>query len=326
MEYLKITNWNKWQTYRADRGQPPWIKIHRRLMRNPEWVSLSDAEKGRLVAMWLLAADKDGKVPNDAKLIQRLCFLEEPPDLENLQELGFVGGNSFEQDNGLNDGEEDGKIYFIEYEKSIKIGFSKNPWARLNSLKTAMPNEPKLLSHFDGTKTQEKELHKLFQEYRINREWYKPNDYLLNLIKFGLPDVIPASLCGLPDQPEAKAKAEAEADKSKEKTSLSSKKLDYPYQKIISYLNNKTNKNFRHTSKETQRLIKARINQGFTLADFQAVIDRKSEKWRTDPNMVDYLRPQTLFGTKFEGYLNETDAKPSKKILIGREALEYDGK
>ena len=105
---------------------------------------------------------------------------------------------------------------------------------------------------------------------------------------------------------------------------LSSKKLDYPYQKIISYLNNKTNKNFRHTSKETQRLIKARINQGFTFADFQAVIDKKSEKWLTDPKMVDYLRPQTLFGTKFESYLNETDAKPSKTILTGKDALYYD--
>ena len=53
-------NWDKWQTYRKDRGQPPWIKIHRRLMRNPEWVSLTDAERGQLVSMWLLAADHDG--------------------------------------------------------------------------------------------------------------------------------------------------------------------------------------------------------------------------------------------------------------------------
>jgi uncharacterized phage protein (TIGR02220 family) len=106
---------------------------------------------------------------------------------------------------------------------------------------------------------------------------------------------------------------------------VSSKKLDYPYQEIISYLNNKTNKNFKHTSKETQKLIKARINQGFTIADFQAVIDRKSEKWLTDPKMVDYLRPQTLFGTKFESYLNETDARPSVKTLEGDDALYYEG-
>jgi uncharacterized phage protein (TIGR02220 family) len=109
------------------------------------------------------------------------------------------------------------------------------------------------------------------------------------------------------------------------KTKVSSKKLDYPYQEIISYLNNKTNKNFKHTSKETQKLIKARINQGFTIADFQAVIDRKSEKWLTDPKMVDYLRPQTLFGTKFESYLNETDARPSVKTLEGDDALYYEG-
>jgi len=114
-------------------------------------------------------------------------------------------------------------------------------------------------------------------------------------------------------------------DTDTNKDILSSKKLDYPYQKIISYLNNKTNKNFRYTSKETQRLIRARINQGFTFADFQAVIDKKSEKWLTDPKMMDYLRPQTLFGTKFESYLNECEAQKTTKTLTGREALEWDG-
>jgi hypothetical protein len=90
VEYLKISNWAKWQSYRADRGQPPWIKIHRRVMRNPEWVSLSDAERGQLVAIWLLAADHDGVIPASPDVIQKLCYLTKPPDLNKFTDLGFI--------------------------------------------------------------------------------------------------------------------------------------------------------------------------------------------------------------------------------------------
>jgi len=93
MEYLKMKNWDKWQTYRADRGQPPWIKIHRRLMRDPEWVSLSDAERGQLVGMWLLAADRDGDIPASSALIQKLSFMESEPNINKFIELGFICQN-----------------------------------------------------------------------------------------------------------------------------------------------------------------------------------------------------------------------------------------
>ena len=93
MEYLEIRNWNKWQTYRADRGQPPWIKIHRRLMRNPEWVSLSDAERGQLVGIWLLAADHDGVIPASKELIKKLCYMESDPNINKFIELGFINSN-----------------------------------------------------------------------------------------------------------------------------------------------------------------------------------------------------------------------------------------
>lgn len=74
---------------------------------------------------------------------------------------------------------------------------------------------------------------------------------------------------------------------------------------IVVYLNQKTGKSFKYTSKETQRLIQARLNSGFTENDFFTVIDNKVAKWFCDPKMVEYLRPQTLFGTKFESYLQD---------------------
>lgn len=77
-----------------------------------------------------------------------------------------------------------------------------------------------------------------------------------------------------------------------------------PYTEIIDYLNQKTGKNFKSTSKATQKHIKARFSDGFTLEDFKWVIDIKCEEWLKDSKMSTYLRPETLFGTKFEGYLN----------------------
>lgn len=90
VEYLKINDWEKWQSYRKDRGQPPWIKIHRRVMRNPKWVSLTDAERGQLVAMWLLAADHDGVILASPEMIQKLCYMSKPPDLNKFTDLGFI--------------------------------------------------------------------------------------------------------------------------------------------------------------------------------------------------------------------------------------------
>lgn len=90
MEYLKIANWDRWQTYRKDRGQPPWIKIHRCLMRNPEWVQLKDEERGQLVAIWLLAADHDGAIPASRELVYKLCFMSDLPNLELFTSLGFI--------------------------------------------------------------------------------------------------------------------------------------------------------------------------------------------------------------------------------------------
>lgn len=87
-----------------------------------------------------------------------------------------------------------------------------------------------------------------------------------------------------------------------------------PYQEIISYLNMRTGKNFNYTGNVTQRHIKARWKEGFRLEHFKQVIDTKVSKWFNDPKMMDFLRPSTLFGSKFESYLNEVDSLMVKKL------------
>lgn len=85
-----------------------------------------------------------------------------------------------------------------------------------------------------------------------------------------------------------------------------------PYKDVINYLNDKAGTSFKATTSSTKNLIKARWNEGYRKEDFFQVIDRKKEEWGTDFTMVQYLRPQTLFGTKFESYL-QTPSAPKKQ-------------
>lgn len=78
---------------------------------------------------------------------------------------------------------------------------------------------------------------------------------------------------------------------------------------IINYLNINTNNQYRPTTKKTQTCIRARINEGFVIDDFKKVIDNMAAEWM-GTEWEKYLRPETLFGTKFESYLNR---KPKEK-------------
>lgn len=80
-----------------------------------------------------------------------------------------------------------------------------------------------------------------------------------------------------------------------------------PYVEIVNYLNDVANTSYRASTKKTQQLIKSRWNEGFRLDDFKKVIDIKVSEWLNDSKMNKFLRPETLFGTKFESYLNQKD-------------------
>ena len=73
---------------------------------------------------------------------------------------------------------------------------------------------------------------------------------------------------------------------------------------IINYLNQKTGSRYRTNNKATQRYINARLKEGYTVDDFKRVIDTKCAEW-SGTDMDKYLRPETLFGSKFESYLNQ---------------------
>ena len=79
---------------------------------------------------------------------------------------------------------------------------------------------------------------------------------------------------------------------------------------IIDYLNEKAGKKFRPETGATKSLIKARFKDGFTVEDFKRVVDHQSEEWKHDAKYSKYLRPETLFGNKFESYLNNCGPAP----------------
>lgn len=98
-------------------------------------------------------------------------------------------------------------------------------------------------------------------------------------------------------------------------TTLSKKKENNNniYSLVIDYLNKKASTNYRASTKNTQSFINARVKEGYTVEDFKKVIDSKSKEW-LNTDFEKYLRPATLFGTKFENYLNEANKKTPTAI------------
>lgn len=94
-----------------------------------------------------------------------------------------------------------------------------------------------------------------------------------------------------------------QADKSAEDISTDDIKV------IVEYLNNKIGAHYKPNGKKMKELIKARMNEGYMVEDFKTVIDKKFKSWGNDPKMSLYLRPSTLFGTRFGEYLNEYQAE-----------------
>ncbi|KSU23354.1 conserved phage C-terminal domain-containing protein [Lactococcus lactis] len=119
--------------------------------------------------------------------------------------------------------------------------------------------------------------------------------------KVGIPGVIPTVSTG---------KDRLGKDRlGKSNNTMSDKSDDViPYSQIISYLNEKTGRSFR-TTEAHKRFIKARWNEDYKLDDFKKVVDNKVADWTgktiNGQPAEKYLQPSTLFGTKFDNYLNQ---------------------
>lgn len=94
-------------------------------------------------------------------------------------------------------------------------------------------------------------------------------------------------------------------EKEKEKGKVSETKVSQLVIDVVNHLNQVAGKKYRHDAMTTMRLITSRARENYPLEAFQKVIDIKSKEW-LGTNMEKFLRPETLFGNKFEGYYQET--------------------
>ena len=91
---------------------------------------------------------------------------------------------------------------------------------------------------------------------------------------------------------------------------------------IIDYLNKRSGKKWSVKTKKTVQLIHKLLDNGFTVEDFEKVIDFKCKQWLNNEEMNKYLRPETLFGGKFERYLNEAPARPKQQGASGQSVAD----
>ena len=135
-----------------------------------------------------------------------------------------------------------------------------------------------------------------------------------------------------PNQDGTKPEPKEKGERRKEKGEINNKtimspptsrgELTYPYGAVVDYLNSKAGTRYKHSSEDTRKHIRARVNDGYTIDDFKAVIDRKVEEWK-GTEWEKFLRPSTLFGSKFESYLNQKEEPKGKKTAFSN-FLERD--
>lgn len=104
-------------------------------------------------------------------------------------------------------------------------------------------------------------------------------------------------------------------------------KNSIPFAEIISYLNEKTGRKFKNVE-SNKKFIRARWNEGYVLEDFKTVIENKVASWsgavfQNGANGEKYLQPSTLFGTKFDNYLNEVRIKTDVKDDTDNTGVEF---
>ena len=99
---------------------------------------------------------------------------------------------------------------------------------------------------------------------------------------------------------------DAESENESEIESEREKEIDRGVDAVIDHLNSVCGTSFRRSAKSTRRIVAARLRDGASVDECNAVIDHKAREWLHDGRMRKYLRPETLFNaTKFEAYRNE---------------------
>lgn len=88
MNRFRIVEWGKYQHYKN--RNPPWIKLHREILTSRMWVGSSDETRVLALSCMLLAAASDNSIPMDPAYMKRVAYLNKPPNLKPLIDIGFI--------------------------------------------------------------------------------------------------------------------------------------------------------------------------------------------------------------------------------------------
>ena len=219
-----------------------------------------------------------------------------------------------------------------ENERDFKgVWISKEVWldTRLNALEKIILTEIDSLDNERGCWASNKYIAEFCQcsETKVSTAISKliKLDYLYIQSFDGRQRILKSRLSNFERQDFKKSKADSQNLKQNNinnKTNNNTEK----YNAIINRLNEKAGTAYRPTSKATQSHINARLSEGFTLDDFYSVIDKKCAEWKGDEKMEKYLRPETLFGSKFENYLNAPAVvkRGASGIAVAKRDTELD--
>ena len=87
VQFLTVKNWDQFQHY--GKRNPPWIKLHRAILDDYAFCSLTDAAKGHLMLLWVYASQNDGQVPIDVSFLERKLSCQNL-DLQIFIDAGFL--------------------------------------------------------------------------------------------------------------------------------------------------------------------------------------------------------------------------------------------
>jgi len=182
-----------------------------------------------------------------------------------------------------------------------------------------------IILQFDSSLIEKKIKISLYMKFQKNT-YYRAIDYGMEIFSDFVKDYVLEKQKGFLIIKKIQLEQPTKPKKVKPKTNDKIQdELENVYDEIISYLNYATGREFRATTKSYQTLIKSRISEGFKIDDFKKVIDIKAKKW-LNTNQEDYLRPETLFSTKFQGYLNENLIAPKTNLTKAYEQVDNASK
>lgn len=178
-------------------------------------------------------------------------------------------------------------------------------------------SEIKLMNRWGWSKTKLRNFLKLLESEKMITKVVDKKKTTISIVNYKVYQ-------GCEDQEKTTEKPQEDQEKTIEKPQEDTNKNDNNEKndknnimvaEIISYLNEKTGKNFKSGVAKNRDLIKARLKEGYSLEDFKKVIDIKVAEWLNDEAMSKFLRPETLFSNKFEGYLNQKPKQEVKKRI-----------